>query len=93
MFIETEKVLFLNNAVNHGILGPLGYQEVLIAGKSALFYLDPNPGSGMGLLVAYFLFGNKNEKAQSAAAMPVHFIGGIHEVYYPFVLMKPINLL
>lgn len=93
MFIETEKILFLNNAVNHGILGPLGYQEVAQFGKSALFYLDPNPGAGMGLLVAYFLFGNKNEKTQSAAAMPVHFIGGIHEVYYPFVLLKPLNLI
>lgn len=93
IFIETEKILFLNNAVNHGILGPLGYQEVEAFSKSALFYLDPNPGTGMGLLLAYFLFGNHNEKAQSASAMPVHFIGGIHEVTYPFVLTKPINLL
>lgn len=93
IFIETEKVLFLNNAVNHGILGPLGLSEVAGPnGQSALFYLDPNPGTGMGLLLAYFLFGTKSEKAQSAAAMPVHFIGGIHEVYYPFVLMKPLNL-
>lgn len=94
IFIETEKVLFLNNAVNHGILGPLGYSEAAgPAGQSALFYLDPNPGQGMGLLLAYFMFGNKNEKAQSSAAMPVHFIGGIHEVYYPFILTKPLNLL
>lgn len=93
IFIETEKILFLNNAVNHGILGPLGLNEVQTAGQSALFYLDPNPGTGMGLLVAYALFGKKDEKTQSAAAMPVHFIGGIHEVYYPFVLVKPLNLL
>lgn len=93
VFIETEKVLFLNNAVNHGILGPLGYQEVEAFSKSALFYLDPNPGTGMGLLLAYFFFGNHNEKAQATSAMPVHFVGGIHEVTYPFVLTKPINLL
>lgn len=92
MFIETEKILFLNNAVNHGILGPLGYQEVAQSGQSALFYLDPNPGTGMGLLLAYFMFGKREDKTQSAAAMPVHFIGGIHEVYYPFVLVKPLNL-
>lgn len=93
MFIETEKILFLNNAVNHGILGPLGYFEVQQFGQSPLFFLDPNPGMGMGLLLAYFLFGKRDEKSQSAAAMPVHFLGGIHEVYFPFVLVKPLNLL
>lgn len=93
IFVETEKILFLNNAVNHGILGPLGLDEVGRIGESAYFFLDPNPGTGMGLLIAYYLFGDKQNKSQSLAAMPIHFIGGIHEVYYPFVLTKPINLL
>ncbi len=94
LFVETEKVLFLNNAVNHGIFGPLGYNEVSISGQSVLFFLDPNPGQGMGLLLAYMLFSSsKDEKGQAAAAAPIHFIGGIHEVYYPFVLTNPINLL
>lgn len=95
IFVETEKVLFLNNAVNHGIFGPLGYNEVSSpAGKSVLFFMDPNPGQGMGLLLAYLFFSSKKEeKGQAAAAAPIHFIGGIHEVYYPFVLTKPLNLL
>ncbi len=95
LFVETEKVLFLNNAVNHGIFGPLGYTEAASkVGQSVLFFLDPNPGQGMGLLLAYMLFSSsKEEKGQAAAAAPIHFIGGIHEVYYPFVLTNPINLL
>lgn len=93
VFVEFEKVLFLNNAVNHGILGPLGYQAVEINGYSPLFYLDPNPGKGLGLLVAYMCFGTKEEKSQATAAAPIHFVGGIHEVYYPFILTRPINLL
>ncbi len=94
LFVETEKVLFLNNAVNHGIFGPLGYNEVEQSGQSVLFFMDPNPGQGMGLLLAYLLFSSKKEeKGQAAAAAPIHFIGGIHEVYYPFVLTKPLNLL
>ena len=93
IFIEFEKIIFLNNAVNHGILGPLGYLAVDKVGYSPLFFLDPNPGQGLGLLLAYMFFGTKEQKSQSTAALPIHFIGGIHEVYYPFVLMRPINLL
>ncbi|WPL38707.1 PTS transporter subunit EIIC [Malacoplasma iowae] len=93
IFVEFEKILFLNNAVNHGILGPLGYQAVTSVGYSPLFFLDPNPGQGLGLLLAYICFGTKEQKSQATAATPIHFVGGIHEVYYPFVLMKPINLL
>ena len=93
IFVEFEKILFLNNAVNHGILGPLGYQAVATSGYSPLFFLDPNPGQGLGLLLAYICFGTKEQKSQATAAAPIHFVGGIHEVYYPFVLMKPINLL
>lgn len=92
VFVELEKILFLNNAVNHGILGPLGYQAAA-TGYSPLFYLDPNPGQGLGLLLAYFVFGNKEQKSQATAALPIHFVGGIHEVYYPFVLLNPVNLL
>lgn len=93
IFVEFEKVLFLNNAVNHGIMGPLGYQAVSSVGYSPLFFLDPNPGQGLGLLLAYIVFGSKEQKSQATAAAPIHFVGGIHEVYYPFVLMRPLNLL
>ncbi|MDQ0513913.1 mannitol-specific phosphotransferase system IIBC component [Mycoplasmoides fastidiosum] len=94
IFVEPAKVLFLNNAVNHGIFTPLGTAEVQTAGKSFLLLLDPNPGQGLGILIAWWLFAKSNSlKAQAASSMPIHFVGGIHEVYFPFVLMKPVTLI
>ena len=87
--IEPAKVLFLNNALNHGVLTPLGLSESAEKGKSILFLLEANPAAGLGLLLAYSMFGKGLAKASAPGAAIIHFFGGIHEVYFPFVLMKP----
>jgi PTS system mannitol-specific IIC component len=92
IFIEPAKVLFLNNAVNHGILTPLGTQQALEQGKSILFLLEANPGPGLGVLLAYSFFGKGLAKASAPGAAVIQFIGGIHEIYFPYVLMKPMMI-
>ncbi|GAA3261321.1 PTS mannitol transporter subunit IICB [Nonomuraea helvata] len=89
VLIEPAKVLFLNNAINHGVLGPLGVAQAAETGKSILFMLESNPGPGLGLLLAYLLFGPRQLRPSVPAAMIIHFFGGIHEIYFPYVLMKP----
>jgi PTS system mannitol-specific IIC component len=89
ILIEPAKVLFLNNAINHGVLTPLGTNEAAEIGKSVLFLLEANPGPGLGLLLAYTFFGRGLAKASAPGAALIHFIGGIHEIYFPYVLMKP----
>ncbi|MDJ0321064.1 PTS mannitol transporter subunit IICBA [Pseudarthrobacter sp. PS3-L1] len=89
IFIEPAKVLFLNNAINHGVLTPLGVQQAQVDGKSILFLLEANPGPGLGILLAFALFGRGAAKASAPGAAIIHFFGGIHEIYFPYVLMKP----
>lgn len=89
VFIEPAKVLFLNNAINHGVLTPLGIQQSAETGQSILFLLEANPGPGLGLLLAYMVFGRGTARATAPGAAIVHFFGGIHEVYFPYVLMRP----
>ena len=91
--IEPAKVLFLNNAINQGVLTPLGIQESVDAGKSILFLLEANPGPGLGLLLAYMFFGTGLARSTAPGAAIIHFFGGIHEIYFPYVLMKPAMLL
>ncbi|NLT31147.1 MAG: PTS mannitol transporter subunit IICBA [Propionibacterium sp.] len=93
IFIEPAKILFLNNAINHGILTPLGTQQALEQGQSLLFLLEANPGPGLGILLAYGIFGRGASKASAWGAALIHFIGGIHEIYFPYVLMKPILII
>lgn len=93
IFIEPAKVLFLNNAVNHGILTPLGTEQALQNGKSILFLLEANPGPGVGILIAYMVFGKGLARASAPGAALIQFVGGIHEIYFPYVLMKPIIVL
>ena len=93
LLIEPAKVLFLNNAINHGVLGPLGVAESAETGKSILFMLETNPGPGFGILAAYLLFGPRALRLSVPAAMVIQFLGGIHEIYFPYVLMKPTMLL
>ncbi|GAA3185756.1 PTS mannitol transporter subunit IICB [Blastococcus jejuensis] len=93
ILIEPAKVLFLNNAINHGVLTPLGVQQAAETGQSILFLLEANPGPGLGVLLAYMLFGRGMARSTAPAAAVIHFFGGIHEIYFPFVLMKPILLL
>lgn len=93
IFIEPAKVLFLNNAINHGVLTPLGIQQSLDQGKSILFLLEANPGPGLGILLAYMFFGRGAAKASAPGAALIHFFGGIHEIYFPYVLMRPLLIL
>ncbi|MEY2848338.1 MAG: hypothetical protein RI885_1003, partial [Actinomycetota bacterium] len=90
LLIEPGKVLFLNNAINQGILTPLGIQQSQEDGKSILFLLEANPGPGLGLLIAFAVFGTGIARASAPGAIIIQFLGGIHEIYFPYVLMKPI---
>lgn len=89
VFIEPAKVLFLNNALGNGILVPLGIQQVTDAGKSVLFLLESNPGPGIGILLAFSLFGKGSAKSSAPGAAIIQFFGGIHEIYFPYIMMKP----
>lgn len=89
IFVEPAKVLFLNNAINHGVLAPLALDQASEAGKSILFLVETNPGPGLGVLLAYWFVGSGVSKASAPGAAIIHFFGGIHEIYFPYVLMKP----
>lgn len=89
IFIEPAKVLFLNNAIGQGILNPIASGQVAEHGKSILYLLEANPGPGLGILLAFMVFGKGASKASAYGAGLIHFIGGIHEIYFPYVLMKP----
>ncbi|OED98363.1 PTS mannitol transporter subunit IICBA [Vibrio breoganii] len=89
IFVEPAKILFLNNAINHGIFTPLGVQQSEELGRSIFFLIEANPGPGLGLLLAYMVFGKGNAKQSAAGASIIHFFGGIHEIYFPYVLMNP----
>ncbi|WP_379145296.1 PTS mannitol transporter subunit IICB [Paenibacillus sp. sgz500992] len=89
IIIEPAKVLFLNNAINHGVLGPIALEESQRLGQSVLFMLESNPGPGLGILLAYWLVGRGSAKASAPGAVIIHFLGGIHEIYFPYILMNP----
>lgn len=89
IIIEPAKILFLNNAINHGILTPIAAEESLRLGKSILYMLESNPGPGLGVLLAYWLVGRGSAKASAPGAVIIHFLGGIHEIYFPYILMNP----
>ncbi|HWR45105.1 PTS mannitol transporter subunit IICB [Sporomusa sp.] len=93
LLIEPGKVLFLNNAINHGVFSPIGIAEVKEFGKSIFFLLEANPGPGLGLLLAYWVFGKGMGKQSAPGAIIIHFLGGIHEIYFPYVLMNPLCLI
>ena len=93
VIIEPAKVFFLNNAINHGVLTPLGLQQAADTGSSILFLLEANPGPGVGLLLAFTVFGVGAARASAPGAAFIQFVGGIHEVYFPYALMKPMLIL
>lgn len=93
LFVEPAKVLFLNNAINHGVLGPIAIEQASEIGKSILFLVEANPGPGLGILLAYTVFGKGTAKQTAPGAIIIHFLGGIHEIYFPYILMKPVLLL
>lgn len=93
IFIEPAKILFLNNAINHGVLGPLGVAAAKESGRAVHFLLETNPGPGLGLLIAFYVTGKGMLKDSAPGSMIVHFLGGIHEIYFPYVLAHPIMIL
>ncbi len=94
IFIEPAKVLFLNNAINHGIFTPLATAQAAETGKSIMYMLEPNPGPGLGVLLAYMFFCKDQKTKQSApGAVIIHLLGGIHEIYFPYILMNPLVIL
>ena len=93
IFVEPAKILFLNNAINHGILAPLAIEQATEAGKSILFLVETNPGPGLGILLAFTVFGRGVSKRSAPGAAIIQFLGGIHEIYFPYVLMKPLLVL
>lgn len=90
IIVEPAKIVFLNNAINHGVFTPLGADQAASAGQSILYTIESNPGPGLGILVAYMIFGKGTAKATSYGAGIIHFLGGIHEIYFPYVLMRPL---
>jgi PTS system mannitol-specific IIC component len=90
LIIEPAKILFLNNAINHGVLAPLGVMEAKSTGKAIQFLLETDPGPGLGLLVAYWVAGKGMMKESAPGAIVIQFLGGIHEIYFPYVLAYPI---
>ncbi len=93
LLVEPGKVLFLNNAINHGVFTPLGVDQVAEQGKSILFLIEANPGPGVGILLAFMFFGVGMSKASAPGAAIIQFFGGIHEIYFPYVLMKPMIII
>ena len=93
IIIEPAKILFLNNALNHGVLGPLGVASAAETGRAIHFLLETNPGPGLGLLLAFYVAGKGMLKESAPGSMIIHFLGGIHEIYFPYVLAHPIMIL
>lgn len=94
IFVEPAKVLFLNNAINHGIFTPIGIEQAAETGKSIMYMLEANPGPGLGVLLAYWVFSkDKVTKSSAPGAVIIHFFGGIHEIYFPYVLMNPVIII
>ena len=90
VFIEPAKVLFLNNAIGNGVFVPIATEQAKTAGQSIMYMLESNPGPGLGVLLAYCFFCKDESTKQSApGAIIIHFLGGIHEIYFPYVLMNP----
>lgn len=91
--VEPAKILFLNNAINHGIFSPIGIEQVHEFGQSIMFLIEANPGAGLGVLLAYWAAGKGSYKTSAPGAAIIHFFGGIHEIYFPYVLTNPLLLI
>ncbi len=63
------------------------------SGKSILFLLEANPGPGLGILLAFTFFGVGIARSTAPGAIIIQFLGGIHEIYFPYVLQKPVLFL
>ncbi len=59
-----------------------------------MYMLEPNPGPGLGVLLAYMFFCKDKKTKQSApGAVIIHVLGGIHEIYFPYILMNPLVII
>lgn len=93
IFVQPAQILFLNNAINHGIMVPLGLQQAAEVGKSVLFLVEANGAIWVGLAAAFAVFGNKAAKKSAPGAVIIMFFGGIAEVCFPYCLMQPLTIL
>lgn len=93
LVVEPAKILFLNNAINHGIFSPIGIEQVHEIGQSVMFLIEANPGAGLGMLLAYWAVGKGSSKTSAPGAAIIHFFGGIYEIYFPYVLANPLLLI
>lgn len=93
LLVEPSKVLFLNNALNHGIFSPIGIEQARETGQSIMFLLETNPGPGLGVLLACWFFGRGNTRQSAPGAVIIQFFGGIHEIYFPYILARPALIL
>ncbi len=87
LIVEPAKIFFLNNAINHGVFTALSQDLYRQYGKSILYLLEANPGPGLGALLTIIIF-DKKQRGNATGASVIHFFGGVHEVYFPFILMK-----
>lgn len=93
LVVEPAKILFLNNAINHGVFSPIGIEQVHEIGQSVMFLIEANPGAGLGMLLACWAVGKGSSKTSAPGAAIIHFFGGIHEIYFPYVLANPLLLI
>lgn len=89
LVVEPAKVMFLNNAINHGIFSPIGIEQANEIGKSVMFLFETNPGPGLGVLLACWAFGKGSTKQSAPGAIIIQSLGGIHEIYFPYILARP----
>lgn len=89
LVVEPAKVMFLNNAINHGIFSPIGIEQANEVGKSVMFLFETNPGPGLGVLLACWAFGKGSTKQSAPGAIIIQSLGGIHEIYFPYILARP----
>ncbi len=89
IIVEPAKILFLNNAINHGVFTPLGAEQAAKAGASIYYLIETNPGPGLGILLAYMVAAKGTAQKSAYGAGIIHFFGGIHEIYFPYILMRP----
>lgn len=93
LFVQPAQVLFLNNAINHGIMIPLAVEQAAEFGKSVLFLVEANGANWVGLTLAFAVFGSGMEKKSAPGAALIMFLGGIAEVCFPYCLMSPLTIL
>ena len=89
IFIEPIKVLFLNNVMNHGIINIIAMDQITEYGKSILYLLEANPGPGLGVILSYYIYSKGVMKQFVPSAAIIQFFGGIHEIYFPYILLNP----